>query len=146
MRVVVAPEALSGDLNAGRAAAAIRTGWVRVAPGTVFVDRTAFVDDAADVDLVVAGLAVLDWRALRDSPLAVLAAAAAARGAPCVVLAGRVLAGRRELAAIGVDAVHEIEVGHDTGAGRGIGEPTAAAVEAGDVEAAATHLAVRWAR
>jgi glycerate kinase len=73
---------------------------------------------------------VLDWRALRDSPLTALAAAAAARGVPCVVLAGEVLAGRRELGAIGVDATHE--VGPD---------PTAAALEE-----ASARVAARWAR
>jgi glycerate kinase len=112
-------------LDADRAAAAIRAGWSGVAPGTGF---TAEVDDG--VGLVVTGLAVLDWRALRDSPLTALAAAAAARGVPCVVLAGEVLAGRRELGAIGVDATHE--VGPD---------PTAAALEE-----AAARVAARWAR
>ncbi len=125
MRVVVAPEAMGPGLDADRAAAAIRAGWSGVAPGTGF---TAEVDDG--VGLVVTGLAVLDWRALRDSPLTALAAAAAARGVPCVVLAGEVLAGRRELGAIGVDATHE--VGPD---------PTAAALEE-----AAARVAARWAR
>jgi glycerate kinase len=112
-------------LDAGRAAAAIRAGWSGVAPGTAFADG---VDDGAD--LVVTGLALLDWRALRDSPVVALAAAAAARGVPCVVLAGEVLAGRRELGAIGVDATHE--VGPD---------PSAAALEA-----AAALVAARWTR
>ena len=125
MRVVVAPEAMGPGLDADRAAAAIRAGWSGVAPGTGF---TAEVDDG--VGLVVTGLAVLDWRALRDSPLTALAAAAAARGVPCVVLAGEVLAGRRELGAIGVDATHE--VGPD---------PTAAALEE-----ASARVAARWAR
>ena len=125
MRVVVAPEAMGPGLDADRAAAAIRAGWSGVAPGTGF---TAEVDDG--VGLVVTGLAVLDWRALRDSPLTALAAAAAARGVPCVVLAGEVLAGRRELGAIGVDATHE--VGPD---------PTAAVLEE-----ASARVAARWAR
>jgi glycerate 2-kinase len=125
VRVVVAPEAMGPGLDAGRAAAAIRAGFAGVAPGTAFTDA---VDEG--VDLVVTGLAVLDWRALRDSPLVALAAAAAARGAPCVVLAGQVLAGRRELGAIGVDGTHE------TGP-----DPSAAALR----EAAAL-VAGRWVR
>lgn len=125
MRVVVAPEATGPGLDAGRAAEAIRAGFSDAAPGTGFADA---VDDGAD--LVVTALAVLDWRALRDSPLVALAAAAAAAGVPCVVLAGEVLAGRRELGAIGVDATHE--VGPD---------PSAAALRE-----AAARVAARWAR
>ena len=125
MRVVVAPEATGPGLDAGRAAAAIRAGFSDAAPGTGFADTP---DDGAD--LVVTALAVLDWRALRDSPLVALAAAAAARGVPCVVLAGEVLAGRRELGAIGVDATHE--VGPD---------PAAAALRT-----AAARVAARWVR
>lgn len=129
MRVVVAPEATGPGLDAGRAAAAIRAGFSDAAPGTGFADA---LDDTGEdgVDLVVTALAVLDWRALRDSPLVALAAAAAARGVPCVVLAGEVLAGRRELGAIGVDATHE--VGPD---------PSAAALRT-----AAARVAARWAR
>lgn len=129
MRVVVAPEATGPGLDAGRAAEAIRAGFSDAAPGTGFADT---VDDVADdgVDLVVTALAVLDWRALRDSPLVALAAAAAAAGVPCVVLAGEVLAGRRELGAIGVDATHE--VGPD---------PSAAALRE-----AAARVAARWVR
>jgi glycerate kinase len=125
VRVVVAPEATGPGLDVARAAAAIRAGWSGVAPATVFTEQ---VDDGAD--LVVTALAVLDWRALRDSPLVALAAAAAAAGVPCVVLAGEVLAGRRELGAIGVDATHE--VGPD---------PSAAALRT-----AAARVAARWAR
>jgi len=125
VRVVVAPEAMGPGLDAQRAAAAIRAGWSGVAPGTGF---TGEVDDR--VDLVLTAIAVLDWRALRASPLVALAAAAAARGVPCVVLAGEVLAGRRELGAIGVDATHEID-----------GVVCAAALEA-----AAAGVAARWAR
>lgn len=125
MRVVVVPEATGPGLDAARAAAAIRAGWSGVAPATDFTEE---VDDGAD--LVVTALAVLDWRALRDSPLVALAAAAAAAGVPCIVLAGEVLAGRRELGAIGVDATHE--VGPD---------PSAAALRT-----AAARVAARWAR
>ena len=133
MRVVVASEAfddgLDDGLDAAAVAAAIVAGWRRAAPGDDLVTDPAGAD-LGGADLVVAGLAVLDWQVLRDSPLTALASAAARRGVPCVVLAGRVLAGRRELAAIGVDAAHALD-----------GPP-----DATSVSALAERVATRWSR
>jgi glycerate kinase len=127
VRVVVAPEAFGDGLDADAAAAAIVAGWHRVAPGDVLVPDPAELPGA---DLLVTGLAVLDWQVLRDSPLTALAAAAARQGVPCVVLAGRVLAGRRELAAIGVDAAHALD----------------GPADAASVAALAGRVATRWSR
>jgi glycerate kinase len=62
----------------------------------------------ADVDLVVTGSALFDWQALRDSLVTAAAGVAVQRGVPCVVLAGQVSVGRREAAAVGVDAAYEL--------------------------------------
>ena len=59
-----------------------------------------------DVDLVVTGGALFDWQALRDSLVTAVAGVAVRRGVPCVVLAGQVSVGRREAAAVGVDAAY----------------------------------------
>ena len=59
-----------------------------------------------DVDLVVTGGALFDWEALRDSLVTAAAGVAVRRGVPCVVLAGQVSVGRREAAAVGVDAAY----------------------------------------
>lgn len=127
VRVVVAPEAFGDGLDAAAVAAAIVTGWHRVAPDDVVVA------DVAGADLVVTAVRVLDWQVLRDSPLAALAAASDEHGLPCVVLAERVLAGHRELGAIGVDAAVETE--------RSVGPADAAALAA-----LAERVAARWSR
>jgi glycerate kinase len=123
VRVVVAPEAFGDGLDSRAAAAAIADGWRRSAPADELVPDLPG-------DLVVTGLAVLDWRALRDSPLTALAARAARAGVPCVVLAGSVLAGRRELGAIGVDAAHAVD----------------GPVDAVSLAALAARTAARWSR
>jgi glycerate kinase len=105
----------------------------------------AVVDDALaglDATLDGAGLAItgegsFDWRSLRDTHVTAVARAAAARGVPCVVLAGQVLVGRREAAAVGVDAAYAIT----DGAG---GEQPADPAEA--LAALAETVARRWSR
>ena len=58
---------------------------------------------------VVTGGARFDWEQLRDSLVTEVAGAAVVRGVPCVVLAGHVSVGRREAAAIGVDAAYALD-------------------------------------
>lgn len=121
--MVVAAEAFGDGLDARAAAAAIAEGWSRAAPDDEIVS-------APPGDLVVAALGVLDWRALRDSPLVAAARGAAQAGVPCVALAGEVLAGRRELGAIGVDAAHAVD----------------GPVDAAALAALAERVAARWSR
>ena len=61
-----------------------------------------------DADLVVTGEGSFDWQSLRGKAVAGVAAAAAARGLPCLVLAGQVSVGRREAAAAGVEACYSL--------------------------------------
>jgi hypothetical protein len=63
---------------------------------------------AADADLVVVHVAVLDGAALHAGPVADAARAASPHAVPVVVLAGRSQVSRRELAAAGVAGVHEV--------------------------------------
>jgi glycerate kinase len=76
-------------------------------PGAEAVlDLLGFAGAAARADVVVTGEGTFDWQSLRGkAPLAV-ARAAAAEGMPCLLLAGQVSAGRRELAAAGIDAAY----------------------------------------
>ena len=144
MRVVIAPGSFGDTLGAAAAAAAIATGWRRAAPGDDLA-LLPVVDDALaglDATLDGAGLAItgegsFDWRSLRDTHVTAVARAAAARGVPCVVLAGQVLVGRREAAAVGVDAAYAIT----DGAG---GEQPADPAEA--LAALAETVARRWSR
>ena len=130
--MVVAAEAFGDGLDARAATAAIAEGWSRAAPDDEIVPAPPGDPVVGDPvgDLVVTGLGVLDWRALRDSPLVAAAQGAARAGVPCVALAGEVLAGRRELGAIGVDAAHAVD----------------GPVDAGSLAALAERVASRWSR
>src|SRR5262249_49761988 len=66
--------------------------------------------DAAleSADLVVTGEGALDDQSLRGKVVAGVAAAARDRGVPCVVVAGRSSAGRRESAAAGITDVYTL--------------------------------------
>src|SRR4051794_29492966 len=110
MRGVIAPDALRA-LHATGVAEAVVTGWRRGAPADelVVVGDLAGLDPALDgARLVVTGEATFDWRSLRGSHVAAVAGAAVARGVPCLVLAQRVSAGRREAAAVGGDAAYAV--------------------------------------
>jgi glycerate kinase len=74
------------------------------------VDLDAALDDC---DLVITGEGSFDFQSLRGKLPAMVAAAAAERGVPCLVLAGRVDVGRREIAAAGIEAAYSVveEVG-----------------------------------
>src|SRR6185436_17265811 len=92
-------------LDAEAAAAAVAEGWHAAAPEARLSVLTP-TEIGHDVDLVLTGGARFDWAALRDSLVTAAAGAAVARGVPCVVLAGEVSVGRREAAAVGVDAAY----------------------------------------
>src|SRR6185312_8592047 len=58
--------------------------------------------------LAVSGEGSFDWQSLRGKLVTAVARSAAARGVPCVVLAGQVSVGRREAAAVGIDAAYAV--------------------------------------
>lgn len=103
MRVLIAPDAFRGTLSGDQAAAAVADGWARGAAGDELTrssagEATALLEAAAEhdlPDLVVTGTGSLEYSSLRDCALAALAAAATARGVPCIVLAGQVHVGAR---------------------------------------------------
>jgi glycerate kinase len=110
VRIVVVVDAFGPELGADAAAEAIVAGWHAAAPDArliVVAPSDGRICEALDeADLLVTGGAVFDWQALRDSLVTEVAGAAVARGVPCVVLAGQVSVGRREAAAVGVDAAY----------------------------------------
>ncbi|GIJ68730.1 glycerate kinase family protein [Virgisporangium ochraceum] len=85
--------ALGGTVESG-------IGLVRAAVGL-----DAQLDDA---DVVITGEGSFDHQSLRGKVVSGVAAGARDRGVPCVVLAGRVSAGRREAAAAGVTEAHSL--------------------------------------
>jgi len=109
VHIVVVLDAFGPGLDAEAAAAAVTAGWHAAVPAAhlTVLAPTAVGDGAfAGADLVVTGGARFDWQALRDSLVTSVAGAAVAVGVPCVVLAGQVSVGRREAAAVGVDAAY----------------------------------------
>ncbi|WP_018685708.1 glycerate kinase [Actinokineospora enzanensis] len=102
---------------------------VRVATG---------LDDAvARADLVVTGEGSFDWQSLRGKLVTAVAAAAADRGLPCVVLAGQVSVGRRQAASIGIAEAHAV-------AEHAGSVETALADPAGTLADLAEHVARQW--
>lgn len=104
--------ALGAGAGGGIGAALLRLGARRVA-GIATVLEASGVDALLDaqpreVDLVVTGEGSFDWQSLRGKLITTVAAGAAERGLPCVVLAGRVSVGRREAAAAGVEAAYSV--------------------------------------
>ncbi|MGH3714171.1 MAG: glycerate kinase family protein [Micromonosporaceae bacterium] len=71
--------------------------------GIDLVSRLAGLDAAiGDAELVITGEGSFDFQSLRGKVVAGVAAAAQARGVPCLVLAGQVSVGRREASAAGI--------------------------------------------
>jgi glycerate kinase len=137
VRVVIAPDSFGGTLTAAAAAEAIAAGWRRTAPSDDLVLVAVDALDTLETALAGAGLAVtgehsFDWSSLRGTLVTAVAEAATARAVPCVVLAERVSVGRREAAAVGIDAAYAVD-DHQGGA---------AAALAG----LAAQVARRWSR
>jgi glycerate kinase len=101
--------ALPGAGAAGGLGAALLALGGRREPGTEVVGRAVGLPPALGVaDLVLTGEGSFDWQSLRGKVVGGVAAAAAARGLPCLVLAGQVAVGRREMAAAGVQAAYSV--------------------------------------
>jgi glycerate 2-kinase len=123
MHVLVAPDRMA-TCSATQVAAAIAAGWLRYdgdatvdvvplsadGPGSLqdVVDEAGLVQRATGVDLVLTAESIFDPGSLVDRVPRGVAWAAQRAGVPCVVLAGRVLVGRRECAGAGVDAAYEL--------------------------------------
>jgi glycerate kinase len=123
----------------GLGAALLALGAERVSGADLvreLVDLDAELDAAA---LVVTGEGSFDWQSLRGKLVGTVAGAAAARGLPCVVLAGQVSVGRREAAAVGV--ANAYSVAEDAG-----GVAASMADPAGTLAALAERVAARWSR
>lgn len=111
----------------GLGAAVFALGGTRQA-GFELISRVVGLPAALErADLVLTGEGSFDFQSLRGKVAGGVAAAAAERGVPCLVLAGQVSVGRREAAAAGVEAAYSV------------------ADEAGSVEAALARPADRLA-
>jgi glycerate 2-kinase len=102
-------------------------GGRRVSGTQEVVDAVRLADRAAGADLVVTAESIFDGGSLAGRVPRGAAWAAQKAGCPCVVLAERVLVGRREYAAAGVDAAYEL--GPASGADRPLRDRLAASAE-----------------
>jgi glycerate kinase len=125
---------------AGGLGAALLACGARRVSGAGLVRELVGLDAALDAaDLAVTGEGSFDWQSLRGKLVTAVARAAADRALPCLVLAGQVSVGRREMGAAGVDAAYS--VADDAG-----GVESSMADPAGTLAALAARVAGRWSR
>lgn len=110
---------------AGGLGAALLALGATVDSGADLVRRLSKLDEALDVaGLVLTGEGSFDWQSLRGKLVSRVAAGAAERGVPCLVLAGQVSVGRREAGAAGVEDSYSVAE-HVGSVERAIAEPAA---------------------
>ena len=106
--------------------------------GIAIVAEVAGLPRALDeADIVITGEGSFDSQSLRGKVVSGVAGAARDRGLPCVVVAGRSSAGRRESAAAGVTDVYTL-VDHFGDEARAMARPTEG------LEALGARLATQW--
>jgi glycerate 2-kinase len=109
-----------------------------VESGAGMVRRLTNLDEALDgADLVITGEGSFDWQSLRGKLASNVAAAAAQRGKPCLVLAGQVAVGRRRAASAGVDRAYSVAE-HAGSVDASMADP------AGTLTALAADVALQW--
>ena len=121
----------------GLGAALLALGAVRRS-GAALVRELTGLDEALDgAAIAITGEGSFDWQSLRGKLVTSVAAGAAERGLPCLVLAGQVAVGRREAAAAGVDAAYAVTE-HAGSVEASLADP------AGTLEALAASVAAQW--
>ncbi len=81
----------------------------RRVPGIAGVlELTGLAATAAAVDVVVTGEGCFDWQSLQGKVVSGVAGLAMEVARPCIVLAGQVEVGRREMAALGVESAYSV--------------------------------------
>jgi glycerate kinase len=123
----------------GLGGALLALGARRVSGADLVRELTGLDAALEGAGLAVSGEGSFDWQSLRGKLVTAVARSAAARGVPCVVLAGQVSVGRREAAAVGIDAAYSVS--DDAG-----GVSASLADPAGTLTALAEKVARRWSR
>jgi glycerate 2-kinase len=130
---------LPGAGAAGGLGAALLALGARREPGAALVSGLVGLAGAvARAHLVVTGEGSFDATSLCGKVVAGVAALAAEEAVPCLVLAGQVSVGRREAAAVGVEASYALA--------DAVGLEAALADPAGELEALAARVAREWSR
>jgi len=103
-------KALAGAPGAGAAGGLgyglLLLGAERVAGIATVLELTGFAREIARAGLVITGEGAFDWQSLRGKVVHGVAAACEPYGVPCVVLAGRVDVGRREMNGNGIESAY----------------------------------------
>jgi glycerate 2-kinase len=106
--------------------------------GSALVRRLTRLDEAlASATLAITGEGSFDWQSLRGKLITAVAAGAAERGIPCLVLAGQVTVGHREAGAVGVEQSYAVAE-HAGSVRAAMGQP------AGTLAALAADVARQW--
>ena len=135
----VAVRDLPGAGAAGGLGAALLAVGARREPGISLVSALVGLPEAVRAaHLVVTGEGCFDATSLRGKAVSGVAALAVAEAVPCLVLAGQVQVGRREAAAIGVEASYALA--------DAVGLDAALADPATELEALAARVAREWSR
>jgi glycerate kinase len=130
---------LAGAGAAGGLGAALLALGATREPGIGLVERLVRLErHVAKADLVVTGEGTFDFSSLHGKVVSGVAAAAAAVGLPCIVLAGQVTVGRREAAAAGIDATYAVA--------DAVGVEAALDRPAEELAALAERVAREWSR
>jgi glycerate kinase len=109
----------------------------RVSGIAVVAETVGLFEAVAQADLVISGEGCFDWQSLAGKVVSGVAAVAGQYGRPCLVLAGRVEVGRREMATLGVAGAYAIVEG-DASA------QVSADHAADDLAALAARVALNW--
>ncbi|PRY34048.1 glycerate kinase [Umezawaea tangerina] len=131
---------LPGAGAAGGLGAALLALGATVTSGAGLVRELTGLDDALAVaDLAITGEGSFDWQSLRGKLVTVVASGAAARGIPCLVLAGQVSVGQREAGSAGITDSYAV-ADH-------VGSVQAAMADpAGTLSSLAVRVAGQWSR
>ena len=119
----------------------------RVAGIATVLELTGFAREIACAGLVVTGEGAFDWQSLRGKVVHGVASACEPYGVPCIVLAGRVDVGRREMNANGIESAYamvDLPGGVDAAMGRS-GVDARRAGRAGGADLVTGSLTVRCA-
>jgi glycerate kinase len=143
VRVIVLSDAI-GALTSGQAGGVLAAGWpgaeTTVLPAGA---AAAGVGDGkggvgpAPVDLVVTGCTVFDFATRGGGVVAAAAKLAADLLAPCIVIAGEVVIGSREMRTMGIEAAYAVRTSTAD-------QPTASDVTADELAAVANRVAKSW--
>lgn len=121
----------------GVGAALLALGARRVSGAALVRELTGLDAAIATADLVVTGEGSFDWQSLRGKLVTSVAAAAAERGVPVLVLAGQVAVGARQAASVGVEATYAVAE-HAGSVDASLADP------AGTLTALAADVARQW--